>query len=251
MPENNEVALSFAESLKSETLDIAFDVTEASIDALIENDIIDAIPIVKTIKTGIKCCVALRERHLLKNTIAFLNELKKGNIDSFKLEKYKKQIRSKRNFESEIERVMFLIDKQTDFEKAKYLGKLYSATINGEISYEDFVDYSELVDRLFISDLNELNSNWKYLDDEGVIIVSENSRAFKRLSNQGLGELVYANVENDTLNINTNRYFFDGYSQNFVNILFDNNQEIKGKNSKHNGIKDYVKESMPKIRKWI
>lgn len=248
---NNELIETFKNSITEEALDVVGDIAEAGVDALIENDVIDCIPIVKSIKAMFKFGIAVREWHLLKNTLAFLQELKRGDVDENKFRKYQKRLENKKKFDEEIERVMFLIDKQIDSEKAGYLGKLYAATINNKITYDDFVDYSELVDRLMVSDLNIINSNWGHLDNEGIIIVTENSRAFKRLSNQGLGELIYVNVENETLNINTDRYYFDKYSQSFVNIIFDKDQEIKCNNKSHGGIKEYIKQSLPEVKRLI
>lgn len=250
MDEKLEILESFKNSISDDCLDIAFDVTESTIDSLVENDVIDVIPIVKTLKAGVKFFVSLREKHLLKKTLCFLNELKLGNVDSSKIAKYRENISGKRKYDDEIERIIFLLDKQHDFEKTVFLGKLYSATINQEISYDEFVDYSELLDRVFINDLKYLKEKWTELTDEGIIF-ERNSREFNRLSSQGLGYVVFSNVEDTKLVIGTTQYYFDEYSQNFVNIIFDQNQKLKGLDINHGTIKDYIKsQSGITIRRW-
>lgn len=152
--ENYNLITSFSNSLSVDAFDALGDFVETSIDGIIENEIINAIPIVKAVKLLIKGGMALRERHFLKNTLYFLRELKNNTITKEKLEVYRNKIKNNRRFESELERVMFLIDKQSEVEKIIYIGKLYSEAINLNISYDDFIDYSELVDRIFLSDIN-------------------------------------------------------------------------------------------------
>lgn len=219
--ENSNLITSFNNSLSVDVLDVLGDFVETSIDGIIENEIINAIPIVKTVKLFIKGSMAFREKHFLKNTLYFLRELKNKTITKEKLEAYRNKIKNNRCFESELERVMFLIDKQSEVEKIIYIGKLYSEAINLNISYDDFVDYSELVDRIFLSDINALKEGWHKLTKYGIVEDNNNSRALKRLSSQGIGEIVYTDIKDEALSIGAIKYYFDEYAQKFLNIIFD------------------------------
>ena len=218
---DSNLITSFNNSLNVDVFDALGDFVETNIDGIIENEIIDAIPIVKTVKLFIKGSMAFRERHFLKNTLYFLRELKKKTITKEKVEAYRNKIKNNRCFESELERVMFLIDKQSEVEKNNLYWKLYSEAINLNISYDDFVDYSELVDRIFLSDINVLKEGWHKLTKYGIIEDNINSRALKRLSSQGIGEIVYTDIKDEALSIGVIKYYFDEYAQKFLNIIFD------------------------------
>lgn len=219
--ESCDLIISFKNSLSADTFDILSDFVETNIDGIIENEIINAIPIVKAVKLLIKGSMSFREKHFLKNTLYFLKELKNKTITQEKLDTYKNKIKNKRSFELELERVMFFIDKQSEVEKIRYIGKLYSETIKFNITYDDFVDYSELVDRIFLSDIIALKKEWQKLTKDGIVKDANNSRALKRLSTQGIGEVIYTNIEEEVLSIGVIEYYFDEYAQKFLNIIFD------------------------------
>lgn len=53
-------------------------------------------------------------------------------------------------------RVILILDRNIDKEKSVYLAKLFKSYINQEISWCKFCEYSEINNRLFISDINLL-----------------------------------------------------------------------------------------------
>lgn len=55
----------------------------------------------------------------------------------------------------------------------------------------------------------------------GIIKDNNSSRALKRLSSQGIGEIIYTDIEDEVLTIGTVKYYFDEYAQKILNIIFD------------------------------
>ena len=99
---------------------------------------------------------------MLKQTIAFLNEFNNGKIDNTKLENYKKNInRNKKKLNNELSRIIIILNSNIDKEKSIILAKLYVARINEIITWEEFVEFTEITNRLFLADLKLLKVMWK------------------------------------------------------------------------------------------
>ena len=95
---------------------------------------------------------------MMKNLVIFLNELNSGNIDKEKLNKHKEELKQNhKKAEKELGRVLIILEQTIDNIKSSILGKLYKAYINEEIDWELFVEFSEITNRLYVSDLRVLS----------------------------------------------------------------------------------------------
>ena len=174
----------FEKSLFTNTKDILEDYMEVGIDALINNDVIKEIPIVKTIAAVLKVGKNIYDRNLLKQTLTFINEFNKNDISQEELDKYREQIeKDNKKCEEELGRVLLLLNKFIDKEKSIILAKLYKAYIKKIITWDEFCEYSEITNRIFIQDLKILKDiyNRKIIDDKG-----NNKFRIERLYNTGL-----------------------------------------------------------------
>ena len=144
---------SFKDSLLLETSNILQDVVELGIDSVIDNEFIKSIPIVKNLVSLKKIRDSVAERNYIKNLVLFINELNKGNIDKVKLKKHIEELDDPEKAEKELERILIILSQTIDREKAVMYGKIYKSYINQIIGWSDVVEYTEIINRMFIQDL--------------------------------------------------------------------------------------------------
>lgn len=158
----DKLLIDFKDSVFEDNIEIVNDYAEIGIDSFIEEGILKEIPVVNTIVSGLKIAKNIYDRNLLKQTLAFLNEFNSNKIDRRKIEKYKKSIeKDKKKLENELSRVLIILNMNLDKEKSIILAKLYKARINEDIKWEEFIEFTEITNRLFLADLELLKVMWK------------------------------------------------------------------------------------------
>lgn len=167
---STELIPSFAQSLIAPSLDLSIDFTEIAIDALFENEIVSEVPVAKTIVALWKTGTAIRDRKLLKNSLVFLQEFRSDVNISKKVQKHKERLLSEEKFfVAELERILLLLDRFLDCERAKILAKFFKAYIDEKITRSEFTEVSDITDRVFPYDLTILamayNENGIDFDD--------------------------------------------------------------------------------------
>lgn len=145
----------FKDSLFTSALaDPSLDILEIGIDSVIDNPLAQSIPIAKIIVGLCKTAQNIHDRNLLKQSLHFIQEFNSKTLPIDKLEKHKSKLNENPSFaEDELGRVMILLNSFVDKEKATILAKLYRAYVNEQISWESFCEYSEVVSRMFVSDI--------------------------------------------------------------------------------------------------
>lgn len=178
---------SFRESLFVDNTDILIDISEYTIDNLIEmSDTLTDFPIIKTISATLKGFHNIYDRNLLKNTLVFIQELNSGEINRDKYIAYKTTLEhNPSKCEKELGRVVLILNNIIDVNKSKILAKLYKAYINKTLTWEEFCEYSEIVNRIFIEDMTILkdiyNGNITFISETN----NENYRIY-RLNSIGI-----------------------------------------------------------------
>ncbi|HOZ54469.1 MAG TPA: hypothetical protein PK993_00260 [Clostridia bacterium] len=147
----------FKESLFGNFKDTAEDYIELGIDSVLEEGLLSEVPIVKTLFSTFKFAKNIYDRNLLKNLVIFIKELNSGSIDSDKKDKYKEKLDSNQKFaEKELGRILIILNNYIDNEKTVFLARLFRAYIIQQIIWEEFCEYSEVINRLFIQDVKIL-----------------------------------------------------------------------------------------------
>ena len=149
---------SFRDSLFSKNTDILIDISEYTIDNLIKSsDTLTDFPIIKTIASVLKGAYNIYDRNLLKNTLVFIQELNSGTIDEEKYIAYKATLEHNPNkCEKELGRVILILNNIIDVSKSKMLARLFKAYINKVLTWEEFCEYSEIVNRILLEDIGLL-----------------------------------------------------------------------------------------------
>lgn len=148
----------FEKSLFYSSKDVISDYLEIGIDSLMNEGILKEIPIVNTIVGVLKIGKNVHDRNLLKQTLTFINEFNNNKISRDKLEQYKITIENNpKRCEEELGRILLLLNNFIDKEKSIMLAKIFKAYIEKIINWNEFCEYSEIINRLFIQDINLLN----------------------------------------------------------------------------------------------
>ena len=164
----------FSKSLFCNITDITEDYAEIGIDIFIENDLIKEIPIIKTLVNIFKIGKNIRDKNLLKQTLIFMQELKKNNIEEEKLKKYK----------DEIESIM--------------LSRFFKEYVRQTITWDEFCEYSEIINRLFIQDIKILRKI--YLKEFSDTTNRNDIYRVERLNSLGIIGLSFKSLSNETIN---------------------------------------------------
>ncbi len=170
---------SLRESLFVDNTDILIDISEYTIDNLIEmSDTLTDFPIIKTISATLKGFHNIYDRNLLKNTLVFIQELNSGEVNRDKYIEYKTTLEhNPSKCEKELGRVVLILNNIIDVNKSKILAKLYKAYINKALTWEEFCEYSEIVNRIFIEDMAIL----KDIYDGNITFISETNNENYRI----------------------------------------------------------------------
>lgn len=162
---------SFRESLFTDNTDILIDISEYTIDNFIEvSDTLTDFPIIKTIASVLKCSHNIYDRNLLKNTLIFIQELNSGEINRDTYITYKTTLEHNPNkCEKELGRAILILNNIIDVNKSIMLARLYKAYINKNLNWEEFCEYSEIINRIFLEDITLLkdiyNGNITYISE--------------------------------------------------------------------------------------
>lgn len=176
----------FEQSLTAPSLDLSIDFAEIAIDALFENDIVSEVPVAKTIVAVWKTGTAIRDRKLLKNSLVFLQEFHSDASNSKKIQKHKERLLSNdKFFVAELERILLLLDRFLDCERAKILAKFFKSYINGDMTRSEFLEVSDITDRVFPYDLVILKMAYS---DNGIDFDDSYNYRIDRLISLGLLE---------------------------------------------------------------
>lgn len=147
----------FKESLFENSEELVGDYTELGIDSFINDGVLKDIPIVKTIVSVLKIGKNVHDRNLLKQSLNFIKEFNNGNVDEGKLKNYKIEIeKNTKKSEKELERVLLLLNNFIDIQKSIILAKLFKAYINEQINWNEFCEFADITDRLFMEDIRIL-----------------------------------------------------------------------------------------------
>ena len=155
----DKIVPAFEISLMDPTLaNACVDFVETGIDSVLNDGVLKSIPIVGVLVGIGKTAQNIHDRNLLRQTLRFINSFNSGTIKREKLEKYRSELNSDQNkAEAELGRVLILLNNNNiDLKKSDILGKLYKAYVYEDITWEDFCELSDVVNRLFLTDLELL-----------------------------------------------------------------------------------------------
>lgn len=136
------------------TVDFTKDTLQLGIDSFVDEPL-KRVPFASFIINSAKLCYNVHDRNLLNQAFTFVKEFYGEAIEPEKLQKYKDSIEEdSKKAEEELGRVLIILNRTIDFEKTIILAKLYRAYINEKIEWDEFVELSEVNERLFVNDIS-------------------------------------------------------------------------------------------------
>lgn len=154
---------SLEETLMSEEIgSITTDMLEVGLDSFLSNEVLINIPVIGTITSFGKIALSIRDRLFIKKLLMFLNKVKEVPFEErqIMIEKIQK---SEKEQEKIGEKLLYIIDKCDDSEKAIMIGKLFVAFLRQEIDIASFVRASNIINNLLVDDIKHfVNNRWHY-----------------------------------------------------------------------------------------
>ncbi len=138
---NKSISQNLLNELISPTIDLSVDYSELFIDDFIENEALKEIPIVKSVLGLIKGGIGINQFWFAKKLMTFIREFNKGQMEDSKVDAFSEKIKEEPKFGKKIaEKLMVIIDRNIDIIQTKVVSNLFSAYVNGLITYAQFND---------------------------------------------------------------------------------------------------------------
>ena len=144
---------SFDETIVDSDLSgIPADLLEKSIDAIMEDGILQSIPIVRTIAGAIKTAGNIQDRLFLNKILSFLFHLK--DVDAYQRQEMINNIDRSGIYQVRVgQKLLYIIDKCDDHTKSAYVARIFKAFIQRRISYSEFLRTVYAINNISSEDL--------------------------------------------------------------------------------------------------
>jgi hypothetical protein len=163
----NKLPDTLTETIKDDNFQgVITDLGETALDAVLDEGVLKEIPLIGSIFGLAKATMSIQDKLFTKKILTFLLQLKNTDPDSRK--KQIEKIDSDPEYKTKVgEKLLYIIDKCEDNEKAIYLGQLFQCYIEEKINYEDFLRASKCIELTFLYDLKRfIKDKWDNMDME-------------------------------------------------------------------------------------
>ena len=152
MSDLNGLSVSLVDTLrKSDLQEVTIDLAEVGLDSVLNQGILKDIPFIGAFVGVAKTAVSIRDAQFLKKMIYFLTEL--HNIPADKREKQIKKIQENSNYRIKVgEKLLYIIEKCDDHNKAEIIGKLFKCYLEEKLDYDSFLRASVSIEKLYLDD---------------------------------------------------------------------------------------------------
>jgi hypothetical protein len=146
--------------------DVVADLGEIALDAVLNEGILRDIPLLGSFLGLSNATLSIQDKLFTKKILSFLLELKNTDVDSRRTQIEK--IDRDPNYKTKVgEKLLYIIDKCEDSEKATYIGKLFRFYIEEKMTYEEFLRASKSVELTFLYDLKRfIKEKWDNMEME-------------------------------------------------------------------------------------
>lgn len=139
--------------------DTIMDIAELGLDSILQEGMLRDVPVFGTIFSLCKTGVNIKERHLIRKTAKFITSFNQSELSDEQIKAYRIELEEDpKKAEKELGRVIILLDRMMENQQAYLLGRFYSAYIRRAISWDKFIELSEVNMRMFQNDYAVLDS---------------------------------------------------------------------------------------------
>lgn len=153
MSELKKISNSFEETLKDNDLrGFTINLAETFTDSMLKDGVVKDIPIIGTIIGLGKTVLNIKDRLFLKKIIYFISEL--SDIPPQTRNKMISKIDNSKEYRVKVgEKLIYIIDKCEDHERAQIIARLFSAFLTSKIDYADFLRAANVIEKTVLEDL--------------------------------------------------------------------------------------------------
>lgn len=128
------------------------DLTEVVIDSNIAEGLLKDVPLLSTIIGTFNTVTNIKDKLFLKKILTFLYELK--SISENKIEEQINKIEEDLKYRTKVgEKLLFIIDKCEDTDKASLTGLLFKSFLEKKIDYDQFITGTNIIEKTPLPDL--------------------------------------------------------------------------------------------------
>ncbi|MDD7985839.1 hypothetical protein PQO01_12865 [Lentisphaera marina] len=138
----------------SELINVTSDFGEILLDKNLSDGVLKDIPILGTFIKTYNIGTSIKDHLFIKKMCSFLNEFSNISIN----ERYKEisQINHSEKYKISVgEKILYILDRCEDHEKAELTGYLFLKFLQEHINYEQFLKMVSVIERLSINELHE------------------------------------------------------------------------------------------------
>lgn len=141
---------------KSKLPEAITDIAEVGVDSVLENmSFLKDIPILGVIIKLFSTTLSIRDYIFMSKIWSFLKPM--DEIDSEQREKMFWKLQLNEEYNGKVgDKLLLILEKVDDIQKAKLIGVLFKKTLYGKIDYEVFLRYASIIDKIFLPDLKRL-----------------------------------------------------------------------------------------------
>ena len=174
--------------LTNELENISKDILELTLDSFLDDGVLKDLPIFSFVYSFTKTTISIKERIFAKKILQFLFELK--DTPQVKRQEFIEKIEKNEKSEAKFgETILMILDKADNLQKARLAGKLLAECIKGNISYEEFLKLTSILNRSYVPTLQKL------ADLKNNLLIQENE--YEELFNLGLVTLKLEDVKDN------------------------------------------------------
>ncbi|WP_337909765.1 hypothetical protein [Vibrio cholerae] len=153
-----KLSKSLEDSLKKDDLsNLAIDLGEVGIDAILEGGVLRDIPILSSIVSGMNVIGSVRDALFTKKLISFLSELSDVSVEQRR--SMIESIDNSNEYKIKVgEKLIYIIEKAEDHYTSKIIAIFFCEFLVGKITYNQFLKISRIIDSMFIGDFLEFAS---------------------------------------------------------------------------------------------
>ncbi len=146
--------------------DVIMDLGETAIDTIFDDGVLKEIPILGSVLGLARATMTIQDKLFTKKLLTFLLQLQ--NTDTKSRKEQINKIDNDPNYKTKVgEKILHIIDKCEDSEKAAYIGKLFQCYIEEKLHYEDFLRASKCIELTFLYDLKRfIKEKWNNMEME-------------------------------------------------------------------------------------
>lgn len=143
------ISKKFLNEVTNPSIDLAVDYSELFIDDIIESGILKEVPIVKSIVGVISAGISINQFWFAKKILIFIREFNSGKVSEEKLNLFREKLNHDPKFGKKIaEKLMVAIERNTEITQTKVIANLFTAYIEGNITFEELSEIISTLDKL-------------------------------------------------------------------------------------------------------